>query len=114
MAERTRGALGRGVRVVLLLYGIQVALVGFSWLFPAIDVEDERCRYTVTRFQGVLSFVPLLGSIPEVTGEPVWWIVRDQRTGAITAKQYDLIEDVQAEHPVARGQRFVRRLLDSR
>jgi hypothetical protein len=66
----------------------------------------------VTRFNGVVSFLPGLGLTPEILGEPVWLHVTDERTGTTWKKQYDLIRDVQDEHPVLKDARFVRRMFD--
>jgi hypothetical protein len=110
--RQPRRPLRTSSRVLLGLYGVQLVIVGTSYFWPAIDSEDAERRYVVTRFNGLMSFMPVVGVLPEITGEPVSLIVTDKRTGTRARKHYDLIGDVQEDYPVLRGEKFTRRWFD--
>ena len=111
-SRRGSRVLRRCLLVVLALYAVQLGIVGTSYFWPAIDVEDEQHRYVVSRFNGPASFLPGIGLLPEVIGEPVWLSLTHKRTGTTTRKQYDLIGDVKYDYPTVANASYVRRMFD--
>lgn len=98
--------------VAAAVYAVQVAVVVYAVFSPVVEAEDDDWKYTVSRVSGVRDFIPLVGLVHHVTGEPVWLRRTNKQTGEVVVRGYDLVSDIQDEYPLLRGP-YSKRLLDS-
>ncbi len=85
-------------------YGVQLLIVLWMWAVPLVDVQDERHRYVVSRFSGGQHFLPVIGILNLLIGEPVRFELTDKQTGNVTVSYPDLVTDVAHDYPaVARA-----------
>lgn len=62
--------------VVVAMYLVQVVAVTFMPAFPVARAQHDGQRYQIKRgFGGWLDYVPVIGAVPLVTGEPVRLII---------------------------------------
>lgn len=99
--------------VAAATYAVQVAIVVYAVFSPVVEAEDDDWNYTVSRVSGMRDFIPLVGLVHHVTGEPVWLRRTNKQTGEVVVRGYDLVSDIQDEYPLMRGAPYSKRLLDS-
>ena len=105
--------LKRMAMVAAAAYAVQVAIVVYALVSPVGEAEDGDWKYTVSRVSGVRDFIPLVGLVHHVTGEPVWLRRTNKQTGEVIVLGYDLVSDIQDKYPALRGMPYSKLLLDS-
>ena len=117
VAKRPAGRWRWTLRGLAAAYALQLALIAAANLWPPVDVQDGAWRYVIIRGSCVCrlhDLIPVVGLIPQITGEPVTLTRTNIVTGEVLVTQGDQVGDFVSDYPALKGASYLRRLLDSR
>lgn len=85
---------------VVTLYLLQLLVIGYWRILPVSSREHDGITYVIHRgFGKKADFTSFIGLHP-ISGEPVYLVTINHRTGVRETVMYDLADDIYAAFPV--------------